>query len=99
MPEALRILSQKLSVTSNQIIAQFSPSDNYCNDGGKITVSESYATQTTNADFILFVGTFNDASSGTLAYATYCLLGIFLIFQKMIFGFCFSKSPFFCEKI
>jgi hypothetical protein len=75
IPEMIRKLQMRLQVTSAQFIPSFDPVWNWCHDSGKINTSESYKTQSTNADFILFLGVHNDAGSGTLAYATFCVLG------------------------
>ena len=70
-----------MKVTSNSIIPAFNASQTGCDDEGNLTVDSKYATNTTQGDFLLLVGALNDSNSGTLAYATYCVLGI----KKFVF--------------
>ena len=75
IPEGIRILQEKLQVTSNKLIPTFNASG--CNNNNILNNSSSYLSNTTNADFVLFLGSFSDQFDGTLAYATYCYNGIF----------------------
>ena len=75
IPESLKILSSKLKVNSNQIIPAFDPGWNYCDDQGKLTITDSYKTNTTDGDFLLFLGVVNKPNEGYLAYATFCFVG------------------------
>jgi hypothetical protein len=75
IPVAVEILESRLKVTSNSIIPAFNASQAGCDDDGKLTVDSKYATNTTQGDFLLLIGALNETSSGTLAYATYCVLG------------------------
>ena len=82
IPEGLRIVQSKLQVTSHKIIPTFDSS--WCEDAGRLTNSTSYSSNSTNADFILFMGAINDPNESFLAYSSFCLIGIltshFLIF-------------------
>ena len=73
IPEGLRILQSKLQVTSNKLIPTFNSS--WCEDSGTLTNNSSYASKTTNSDFILFVGAINDPNESFVAYSSFCLLG------------------------
>ena len=77
LPESIKILESRLKVTSNSIIPAFDPAFNGCDDDGKLTVDAKYKTDTTAGDFLLLVGVINEPDSGTLAYATFCVLGNF----------------------
>lgn len=86
IPVAVKILESRMKVTSNSIIPAFNASSTGCDDEGKLTVDAKYATQTTQGDFLLLIGALNETNSGTLAYATYCVLGkIFLFWQLNFF--------------
>lgn len=78
LPEAIRILESRLKVTSNSIIPAFNATQHGCDDDGNLTVDSKYASQSTSGDFLLLVGVINEQNSGTLAYATYCVLGRWL---------------------
>lgn len=75
LPAAVNIFQKLIKVKSNSIIPAFDPVQNYCDDEGKITIDAKYKTQTTTGDFILFAGVFDNEDDGTLAYATFCVLG------------------------
>lgn len=78
MPEGLKILESRFKVISNSTIPAFDPVKNGCDDDEKMKIDPKYKSQTTEGDFLLFVGVYNDSSNDTLAYAGSCLLGNFL---------------------
>ena len=75
IPAGIAILQSKLQVTSNRIVPTFN--SNWCNDNGTLSNSTTYGSNTTEGDFVLFMGAVNSPSESYLAYATYCLTGIF----------------------
>ena len=75
LPASIKILESKLKVKSNSIIPSFDGVDMGCNDDGNLDIDAKYKTQTTEGDFLLFVGVINEPDSGTLAYATFCAQG------------------------
>lgn len=81
LPESIRLLSSKLQIRSNGKLGKFYNGElNYCDDDNKMTIPNSYYTKSEHdADFILFAGSFN-SNTGTIAYATFCVLGIFFKF-------------------
>ena len=84
LPESVRLLSSKLQIRSTGKLGKFRDGElNYCDDSNKMTIPSSYYTNDSHdADFILFAGSFN-STAGTIAYATFCVLGNFLkIFLK-----------------
>ena len=85
LPEAMRILSQKLKIKSSGKLPQFSEDDlKYCNDSGKMTIPNEYYTNTENyGDFILFVGSFT-STERVIAYATFCALGNLIFFLNIL---------------
>jgi hypothetical protein len=78
IPEAIKEIQLRLQVTSNEVIPPFDPVGNFCDDTGKIQISSTYKSTTTNADFILFLGAINEENSTFMAYSNYCLLGIYI---------------------
>ena len=75
IPHGVRILRNKLKVNSNSIIPPFDTVNSGCDDNGLIKISKSYNTQTTEGDFLLFLGVINEPNDWYLAYASYCVLG------------------------
>lgn len=92
LPASIKILESKLKVKSNSIIPSFDGVDLGCNDEGNLDIDAKYKTQTTEGDFLLFVGVINEPDSGTLAYATFCAQGkeeskiIFRLKHQSTFG-------------
>ena len=81
LPEATRILSQKIQIRSSGKLPQFTE-DNllHCNDNGKMIIPNEYYTNTEHdADFILFVGSFYSDDS-FYGYSSFCLLGNLIFF-------------------
>jgi hypothetical protein len=71
----LEFISQRLKVTTNQIISPFGIAADYCETENFIEVPKKYREEGTNADYVLFVGVENQIKSGGLAFAASCLLG------------------------
>lgn len=76
IPEGVRILKSKLRVNSNKIIPTFN--SHFCDDKGTLSNSDSYASSTTQGDFLLFLGAVNKSDGSSVASASFCVLGIFL---------------------
>lgn len=82
IPESLKIISSKISINSTGKLVNFSQSQlGGCTDGGNISIPSKYNGDGSeiDGDFLLFIGSMNDTVSGTLAYATFCVLGNFLL--------------------
>ena len=84
IPEALRKISSKLKVMSNSIIPTLSSTAKYYLDYYGFTGLESYETNTTSGDYLLFLKAGYDANAGWLARATYVASGTFLRFQLLV---------------
>ena len=78
LPESVRLLSSKLQIKSSGKLGQFRNGELiHCDDDNKMTIPNEYYSNTEHdADFILFAGSFN-SNAGTIAYATFCVLGNF----------------------
>ena len=85
LPEGMKILQNRLKVKSNQLIPAFDPVDKGCDDDGVIEIDSKYKTQTTDGDFLLFIGVVKNPSDGVLAYASSCLLGILILKNHLNF--------------
>lgn len=72
MPEALRILQSKFSVTTNSMLPSLNLS--ICKSKPEISVNDVYNSRTTDADFILFLEIAKE-DSGILAMASPCSIG------------------------
>ena len=75
MPEGLKILQSRFKVTSNSTIPAFDPVQSGCDDDGNMTIDGKYKSDSTDGDFLLFVGVYEKSDDGTLAYAGTCLQG------------------------
>jgi hypothetical protein len=75
IPAGIKVLQSKLQITSNRIVSTFNSA--WCNDNGTLNNSTSYGSNTTDADFVLFMGAVNNPNESYLAYATFCVTGIF----------------------
>ena len=87
IPEALRKISSKLQVTSNSIIPVLSSTAKYYLNYYGFTGLESYETNTTDGDYLLFLKAGYDAGSGWLARATYVASGTFLMISFIGWNF------------
>jgi hypothetical protein len=77
IPEAVRQLQMRLKVTSKQEILPLKDEEHVCDTSDLISVGSSYFNESTQADFVLLLGSENNHGSGYLAYATPCALGEF----------------------
>ena len=68
------IFASKIKIQSNQYIEGNSNIRRYCSYDTIVQVPNSYDTEGTDADFILFLATDDTGNDGTLAYATACYL-------------------------
>ena len=75
IPEGIKILQSKLSVNSNQIIPSFDVTGKLCNRLNLITFDESYKTNITNGDFLLFLGVINQPDAAYAALSVFCFVG------------------------
>jgi hypothetical protein len=85
IPAGVAILESKIKVKSNSIIPAFDGVAHSCDDEGKISIAEKYKTETTEGDFLLFMGVMNEPNDSTLAYATFCVVGKMDFFLNLFF--------------
>lgn len=84
IPEGTKLLQSKLQVTSTSIIPAFNAEAEGCDDEGNISIDSKYASQVTEGDFLLFVGS-KKLSDDVEGYAGACLLGndLFFFFDNL----------------
>jgi hypothetical protein len=74
LPEAMKELQSYFKIDSTKYLPAFGSKLDICTDDGIITVPEKYRTQSTEADFIIFIGVIDEPGS-TLGYASFCVKG------------------------
>ena len=91
IPEALRIIQSKIKIKSNELIPAFDPVN--CNVENIIKVNSSYLSNSTNADFVLFLGVTYSILNPFLAFAGFCVIGKSSFLTKIInFLICFLSN-------
>jgi hypothetical protein len=74
IPESVKILESKLKAISNSIIPAFNISNAECDGDGAIEVPSKYETETTQGDFLLFVGV-DKLNEDVEGFASACVVG------------------------
>ena len=69
-----KIFAEKIGVTGYQTVPGDSRIPRYCTYQHIVQVPDRYATQDTDADFVLLLATDDTGNDGTLAYATACFM-------------------------
>ena len=78
--EGSKKLTNRLQVNTTGRLPAFQTKLDFCTDRGNLVPDVRYRNEITeNADFLLIVGSFLD-NSGVIAYASFCVLGMSVLF-------------------
>ena len=75
LPEAISQLKSFIKIDSANYLPAFGDTLDGCVDSGNIIIPEMYKTDSSDGDFLIFIGVIDDDQNGTLGYATYCSIG------------------------
>jgi leishmanolysin len=70
----VNILRDVIKIKSNNRIGKFNANGKACSYFGLLDIDSGYSNQSTNADFVLFLGVQNSPSESWLAFASVCAL-------------------------